>query len=171
MLNHIKDLLAHSEWADAVFFRAWGKCDREDKELRERVSHCSGTQELFVNTLTGTNELPWKQIFAGEVKPPWADRELRGFDELKEFTRGNHARLQAIAATSDPAGLERRVTVPWFPDPPCVVSVGEAFVQVAMHTQHHRGQNITRLRQCGGEPRNVDYIIWLWKGRPAAVWD
>jgi len=171
MLNHVRYLLSHCEWADAVFFHAWSKGDQEDKEVRERVAHSSGTQELFIKVFDGQDDLPWPRILSGEVKPPWAGRPLPSFDALKGWTRGNHERLRALSGACDEEGLEKRVTIPWFPDPPCVISVGEAFVQVAMHTQHHRGQNITRLRQIGIPPRNVDYIIWLWKGRPAAIWN
>jgi ElaB/YqjD/DUF883 family membrane-anchored ribosome-binding protein len=42
--------------------------------------------------------------------------------------------------------------------------------RVAMHTQHHRGQCMTRLKDFGGEPKNVDWIIWLWKQKPAGRW-
>ena len=51
-----------------------------------------------------------------------------------------------------------------------MIRVDEALVQVAMHTQHHRGQLMTRLKDFGGEPKNVDWIIWLWKGKPPARW-
>ena len=171
MLDQVKDLLGHCAWADAVFFRAWGKGDREDLELRERMSHSSGVQENFLDTLRGGNEPPWEEILKGQVKPPWVGRPLRSYEELKDWTRSNHARLRDLAGALDAPALERRVTIPWFADPPCVVSAAEALVQLAMHTQHHRGQNIARLRQIGGEPKNVDFIIWLWKERPAAVWD
>ena len=30
---------------------------------------------------------------------------------------------------------------------------------------------MTRLKDFGGEPKNVDWIIWLWKGKPAARWE
>ena len=46
-----------------------------------------------------------------------------------------------------------------------------ALTQVAMHTQHHRGQCMTRLKALGGKPQNVDYIIWAWKNRPEGRWD
>ena len=42
------------------------------------------------------------------------------------------------------------------------------FLQVVLHTQHHRGQVCARLRDAGGEPPTVDFIVWLWEGRPAA---
>jgi hypothetical protein len=70
-----------------------------------------------------------------------------------------------------PETLTQTVRVPWFPEPPCVITVAEALVQVALHTQHHRGQCMTRLKDFGGEPKNVDWIIWLWKQKPQARWD
>jgi len=60
--------------------------------------------------------------------------------------------------------------VPWFKDPPLSLTVAEALTQGAMHSQYHRGQNATRLRDLGGEPPTTDYIVWLWKGRPQADW-
>jgi uncharacterized damage-inducible protein DinB len=54
---------------------------------------------------------------------------------------------------------------------PEVTSVGETFLQVVLHSQHHRGQICTRLRECGVEPPLVDYIAWLWTARPGPSWD
>ena len=82
-----------------------------------------------------------------------------------------NSRLILRATPSHPGlALSRTVRIPWFPDPPCVLTVAEALVQVAMHTQHHRGQCMTRLKDFGGEPKNVDWIIWLWKLKPQGRW-
>ena len=70
-----------------------------------------------------------------------------------------------------PEKLSRTLQIPWFPDPPCVITVAEALVQVAMHSQHHRGQCMTKLKELGGEPKNVDWIIWLWKQKPRGRWE
>ena len=89
---------------------------------------------------------------------------------MKARAQTCHAGLRDFAAALDPAGLERTVRIPWFPEPPCVISVAQALVQLAMHSQHHRGQCMTRLKDFGGEPKNVAWIIWLWKQKPAARW-
>ena len=44
-------------------------------------------------------------------------------------------------------------------------------LQVVTHTTHHRGQVMTRLRELGGAPPVVDYVIWVWSGSPIAEWD
>jgi uncharacterized damage-inducible protein DinB len=160
MLTFLRDLLAHAEWANAVFFHAWGKSPaRDHEEMRRRVDHIIGVQQGFLSILRG--EPPGG--------PPGGPPS--SFDDLKKRAPACHSGLRDFAAGLDDAGLSRTVRIVWFPDPPCVITVAEALVQVAMHTQHHRGQCMTRLKDFGGEPKNVDWIIWLWKQKPAARWD
>jgi uncharacterized damage-inducible protein DinB len=160
MLDHVRQLLAHAEWANAVFFHVWSKSPaRDHEEMRRRVGHVVGVQEGFLKTLKG--EVPGG---LPEGPPP-------PFDQLKARAETGHRNLRAFAESLDERGLAGTVRIPWFPDPPCVITVAEALVQVAMHTQHHRGQLMTRLKDFGGEPKNVDWIIWLWKGRPNARWN
>jgi uncharacterized damage-inducible protein DinB len=159
MNEFLLDLMAHAEWANAVFFNAWNKSPARDKdELRTRVGHLVGVQSGFLS------------VFHGEQPkgPPGGPPPT--FDELKARAVSGHAGLREFAATLDSEAWSRTVHIPWFPDPPCVISIAEALVQVAMHTQHHRGQCLTRLRDFGGEPKSVDWIIWLWKQKPKAEW-
>jgi uncharacterized damage-inducible protein DinB len=160
MLALLRDMLAHAEWANAVFFHTWGKSPcRDHEEMRRRVDHIIGVQQGFLSILRGE----------GPVWPP--DGPPPAFDDLKTRALASHAALRDLAGNLDAEGLSRTVRIPWFPDPPCVITVGDALVQVAMHTQHHRGQCMTRLKDLGGEPKNVDWIIWLWKQKPQGRWN
>jgi uncharacterized damage-inducible protein DinB len=159
MLTFLRDLAAHAEWANAVFFHTWGKSGaRDHEELRQRVAHILGVQQGFLSVLRG------EQPGGPPGGPP------PSFDDLKTRGETGHAGLRNFMATLEPDALSRTVRIPWFPDPPCVITVAQALVQVAMHTQHHRGQCMTRLKDFGGEPKNVDWIIWLWKQKPQARW-
>ncbi|BDU69076.1 DNA damage-inducible protein DinB [Geothrix oryzae] len=159
MIGLLKDLLGHQAWADAMFFHAWGKSQvREDSELRTRVGHLVDVQEAFLKVLKG-------EVVSMEEHP------LPAFGDLQLRCRTNHEVFRALGRSLDDASLARIVRVPWFPDPPCLVSVTDALVQVCLHTQHHRGQNMTCLKALGAAPKNVDYIIWLWKQKPEARWD
>ena len=51
------------------------------------------------------------------------------------------------------------------------VTLGETVFDVVSHTAYHRGQVNTRLRELNGEPPLVDYVAWVWCGRPEAEWD
>jgi uncharacterized damage-inducible protein DinB len=160
MLAFLRDLLGHAEWANAVFFHAWGKSPaRDHEEMRRRVDHIIVVQQGFLLILRG------EALGAPPDGPP------SSFDDLKKRAESCHAALRDFAATLTEEALSRTVRIAWFPDPPCVITAAEVLVQVAMHTQHHRGQCMTRLKDFGGEPKNVDWIIWLWKQKPQGRWD
>lgn len=160
MINFLRDLLSHAEWANGVYFHAWGKSPvREHEELRRRVDHLVGVQEGFLAVFRG-------QPPGGPPSGPPAS-----FQELKDRAQSSHGGLRDFAGALDSAALERKVRIPWIPDPPCIITLADAIVQVAMHSQHHRGQLMTRLKDLGGEPRNVDWILWVWKQKPQPRWN
>jgi uncharacterized damage-inducible protein DinB len=151
--------MAHASWANAVFFHAWGKSSaRDHEELRRRAAHIIGVQQGFLAILKG--------------EPPGGppDGPPQSFLDLKAWAETCHAGLLDFVGSLKPQDLSGTVQIPWFPDPPCVITIAEALVQVAMHSQHHRGQCMTRLKDFGGEPKNVDWVIWLWKQKPQARW-
>jgi uncharacterized damage-inducible protein DinB len=159
MDSFLRDLMAHAEWANAVFFHAWEKSPaRDHEEMRARVGHIVGVQAAFMS------------LFNGEQPggPPGGPPPT--FAELKMRAEKSHADLRNFTSSLDSEVSSRTLHVPWFPDPPCVITLQQALVQVALHTQHHRGQCMTRLKDFGGEARNVDWIIWLWKQKPEARW-
>src|SRR5262245_3327830 len=115
MLPFLRDLVAHAEWANAVFFHAWGKSPaREPEEMRSRVGHILGVQQGFLSILRG--EQP---AMAPDGPPP-------PFGDLKARAEASHAGLRDFAADLQAESLSATVRVPWFPDPPCVVTVADA---------------------------------------------
>jgi len=160
MNEFLQDLMAHGEWANAVFFHAWGKSpSRDHEEMRARVGHMIGVQGAFLSMFKG--EDPGRP----PAGPPPA------FEELHTRAHTSHAGLNDFVAGADSETLSRTIVIPWFPDPPCVITLSQALVQVAMHSQHHRGQCMTRLKDFGGEAKNVDWIIWLWQQKPKPRWE
>lgn len=158
MISLLRDLLAHHAWADAVFIRAWEASGIDDGELRQRLAHGVQVQEAFLAVLKGD-------------APADPDAGAPDLPDLKKRCRDNHEIFAALARSLDEASLLETVRIPWFPEPPCIITVTDALTQVCMHSQHHRGQNITRLKSLGGKIRNVDYIVWLWKQKPEPRWD
>ncbi len=157
MLELLQDLGAHCEWADAVLFHTWGKGPaRDQEELRGRVQHILGVQQAFLAVLRGeTPTLP------GDDSPPT-------YAELTDWAMRVHGDMNAQVASLGEGDLVRQVQIPWIPD--CRITVQDALLQSRLHSQHHRGQCMTRLKEFGGEPKNVDWIIWVWKQKPAPRW-
>jgi uncharacterized damage-inducible protein DinB len=96
---------------------------------------------------------------------------------VEPLVRAYYRDLHATVATFDDATLRRPVVTPGlkryeeqtgrrFEAP----TLAETMLQVASHSTYHRGQVNARLREVGGEPPLVDYIAWIWFGRPAPEW-
>ncbi len=161
MLLHLRDLMAHQSWADAVFFHCWESSRQtlEDMDLRRRTAHIAMVQDGFRKLIT---EEPVS-------RPP--EEPVPGLAELKQQLRTSGAALSTLLGGMTTERLEQPLNIPWLQGKPSVITIREALVQVAMHSQHHRGQNMNRLKQLGGTPQNVDWILWLWHGKPEGHWD
>lgn len=157
-----RDLYAHMQWADAEVWRALGSI--EDDKIHGLLLHLHVVQRAFF--------LMWTD---GPLNP----------EEL--YAKKDAAMLQAFARETyrliddELPRLEARlgdiVQMPWLPvfeqqlgrklNAP---TMQETLIQVPSHATYHRGQVNLRLREAGGEPPNVDFITWIWFGRPSPNW-
>jgi uncharacterized damage-inducible protein DinB len=157
----LQDLYGHQAWADAELWRAIEASERarNDDAIRKRLHHIHMVQRAFMWAVGD------RAAAFGFSKPD----DFAALDDLKAFARESHDMIdRAVPAVAD--RLDNRITMPWFKDPPLTLTIGEALAQCAMHSQWHRGQNATRLRELGGTPPTVDLIVWYWKDRPRPRW-
>ncbi len=162
----LNDLLRHMEWADSRMWEAvlsHAEAANMD-EMRERLQHIHFVQRAFL------------KVWRGEPLNPKA----ASFDDhqsLLQWARTLYPEATSYVGALSAEDLERPVRMPWIEmfeqrmgqkaeDP----SLGETVFQVAMHSAHHRGQVSTRLRQLGGEPPLLDFIVWVWLGKPEPAW-
>lgn len=166
-LDALRELMHHMEWADACVWRALlvHPAAFRDTRLRDLLLHLHGVQRRFLAIWTGQTLAP--QVAADTWDPPSAQSAVRSY----------YTDLHAAIGSFDEAALERGVVMPGLEryeqrmgrrfDPP---TLAETMLQVATHSTYHRGQVNARLREVGGEPPLVDYIAWIWFGRPAPEW-
>jgi uncharacterized damage-inducible protein DinB len=155
----LRDLIDHQLWADA---QHWDAIEAyapaaADTALRARLHHLHLVQRAFAWIVTDRST-------AFEFSKP---EEFTSIADLRAFARGSHQRIVGCRDGLSDARLADAIDIPWFKDPPLTTTVGEALTQMAMHSQWHRGQNATRLRELGTEPPTVDLIVWYWRGRPS----
>lgn len=158
----LHDLLEHQFWADAESWNAIGAhaAARDDNVIRRRLHHIHLVQRAFA----------WRLRDRGERFAASRPEDFSTFDSLREYAKGSHRELQDLIDSLTEDRLVEVLDIPWFKEPPLSITVTEALTQVAMHSQNHRGQNATRLRELGGETPTTDLILWYWKGRPAPQW-
>ncbi len=160
------DLFHHMEWSDATVWTALlaSRAARDDEKLRGCLYHLHMVQQAFLRAWRGEpRETPYPQFQT--VEP------------LMEWGRSYYPKLFAHWDALDGDKLEEEMPVPWaamverrIGRKPGPTTVAETALQAALHSLYHRGQVNARLREVGGTPPLVDYIAWLWLGRPGAVW-
>jgi uncharacterized damage-inducible protein DinB len=163
-LDALREMLRHMEWADATVWRAVmaHPASAEDTRMRELLMHVHAVQRAFLEMGMDRELTP----------PPAAAPELA---TIHERSRAYYVELAAWLDTLRERDLARVIEMPWlsqyeqqtgqsFARP----TLGEALMQVTSHSTYHRGQVNARLREIGGEPPLVDYVAWIWFGKPPA---
>jgi uncharacterized damage-inducible protein DinB len=161
-------LFRHMEWADAEMWRAVLAHEpaASDPRLRELLTHLHLVQRLFL--------VVWqKQTLDSSRRQPQFATAL----DLRNWAQTYYADAHRFLDGLDEPALNDDVSMPWvksfeaqlgrtFSTP----TLGETIFQVTSHSTYHRGQVNARLREVGGSPPLVDYIAWIWFGRPAPNW-
>jgi len=160
VIDHLKELFRHAEWADAENYRALLGCKAavEDAGNRARLHHVHLVQHLFL------------QLWKGQQLEKTEAADYATLTAMRVYGRMVHELTGIFLAELTAERLESPVHVPWFKDPDFKPTLRQTMHQVIEHGAYHRGQAASRLRDLGGEPVTTDYIVWLWKGRPAPRW-
>ena len=161
-----RDLYLHMEWADALVWSSILASDtaRGNPAMLEKLGHIHRTQQYFLKFWRG------EDLTYLEMK--------LSLEEELALARSWHREARTWIETLDDDALTREISAPWadrFAQRAGVerahpTRLGETMYQVVAHTTYHRGQASTLLRQDGVTPPNLDYIVWLWIGRPNPRW-
>ena len=159
-------LYGHMEWADALVWRAVLALDAasRDEKLRRYFHHLHLVQHAYLRA--------WRGEPINQPYPTFDDAQsvmLWG----RSYYRELFAHLEMVTDEQFTSTMD----LPWteivekeLGRMPESLTVGETMLQVPLHSLYHRGQVNARLREVGGEPPRVDYITWMWLGRPAPEW-
>ncbi len=164
--NTINDLFRHMEWADAEVWSSILASSKAvtDNKLQEYLYHLHVVQRTFF--------LLWRGESLEGLGPKFDDAQ-----SLMNWGRSYYGEANEYLSGLNEGDLNQPIVLPWssmiekrLGRAPESTTKGETALQVAMHSTYHRGQVNARLRELGGEPPLVDYIVWLWHGRPAPKW-
>ena len=165
LVRQVRDLARHMTWADATVCQAITATPRaaSDARISDTLHHIHLVQHIFLQAWTGA-------AFAVRQR-----EEFSGLEEIMSWGAEGHRGVLAFVEGATASDLEKEFRMPWAAhfeqdskQPAGVHTLGESMLQVFLHTQHHRGQVCARLREVGGVPPTVDFIVWLWSGRPAS---
>ncbi len=161
-----RDLIRHMEWADACTWSAvLGVPElQEDPRVRERFYHFHTTQWAYLQI--------WRREPV-QIPQPSSFADLKA---MGRWARAFYRELPSFLNGIDDAMLGHPIDFPWAAQleerlgKVTPATLAESLLQLCLHTAHHRGQVVTKIREAGGEPPLIDYVAWVWTGRPAPEW-
>lgn len=165
--NSLNELFEHMMWADIVVWKAvltFPKAEKDPK-LHELFHHIHLTHHAFGG------------LWIGEKFEYRKPENFKNLTEILEWGREGYDKFMTYLASNPDLDLTKDVTVPWakmfeqkLGKTIGPTTLGETMLQLTLHTTYHRGQINARLRSLGAEPPMVDFIAWLWMGRPKEEW-
>lgn len=161
------DFMAHMEWADALTWRSIHNAPaaNADERLRYLLHHIHIVKVVYM------------QAWRGD---PFVVTELTSYPDVRsvfDWSMPYYATARAFARDVDESRFDTPLEFPWADlinqqfGTVLPATFAESAWQVLSHTSYHRGQVATRVREIGGEPPTVDYLAWVWQGRPVADWN
>jgi len=166
-LSLLKELFRHMTWADAkIWDTVLSISDaHKDEKLKIILYHLHVVQYAFYHIWL---DLPL------EFPEPSEFKKLQG---LASWASKYPELLRSFLTELTEKDLRRMITIPWsnrleklIGKKPSETNLAETMLQVTAHSSHHRGQVNNRIRSLNGEPPLVDFIAWVWIGKPSAVW-
>ncbi len=149
----LQDLARHQAWADAAHWKALHENSTllEDLEIRKRLNH----MVMALRRLTA--------LARGETSDPSEMRDIEPADQLEAALGMANTQLIEALNTVD---LQETIGLPRGPQGQWEAPAGVLLLQAITHSQHHRGQNASRMRQLGVTPPMTDFLLWYGLGRP-----
>lgn len=162
----LQSLYNHMEWADARLWTALLSTPEAHtiERVRELIHHLHLVQRLYL--------LIWR----GEPLEESDAADFAGLEEICFWARTFYEPARLLIASADDAELSRQVEFPWAAQltnrfgTVHPASLEESMLQIVVHTAHHRAQLCTRIRELGGRPPLIDFIAWIWLGKPQPSW-
>ena len=147
------EMARHQAWADAAHWKILRENATllEDEEIRTRLNHMSMALKML------------SSLARGETPDVAGMKEVDSIDDLEVSMGKTHRDLVATLQSTD---LDKMIALPRGPKGPFEAPAGVLLLQAITHSQHHRGQNASRMRQLGATPPMTDFVIWYALGRP-----
>jgi len=138
---------------------------QDHERMKKLLHHLHITQRAFYQIWSGLPmELPRR-------------KEFNNVNELAELAFKNVELLQSFISGLKEKDLEKIIKIPWSEHSEKHLGIKaadtnlvETMFQVLEHSTYHRGQVNSLIRSLDADPPLVDYIVWIWKGKPPANW-
>ena len=165
--ENTNSLLQHMKWADV---EVWKKVlsfpeAENDERIKKLLYHLHQVQYAFYFLWNGPPL---------EIQKP---EEFKNLQSIAIWGNQYQKKLDVFLTSVKAEKKEKIIEIPWskymergIGKKVVPATLEETLLQVTSHSTYHRGQINTRFRELGGEPPLVDFIVWVWLGKPNTDW-
>ena len=153
MLQHIRRLYDHLEWADHRILSAL-RSGQESPQCGKLLAHIVAAEAIWLARLRGDSA----------PLPVWPSLSILECGSLLDQNRSGFS--QYLASLTD-AALRQSVAYRNSAGTELCTPVVDILLHVALHGSYHRGQLAAELRRSGVQPPGMDYIEFV-RSAPAA---
>ncbi len=160
MIDFIRELYLHQEWADALHWRAVRAFPPalEDEGLRQGLFHIHAVQQVWLARWQGAN-LGFPKI-----------EDYPAIQDLYPFAKNCHAALKAYLSLRTESDLQIPVVYRNIHGESFAQPLVELLLHLPYHSQYHRGQSARAMVALGSHMPATDLVAWQRNGRPEAEW-
>ena len=154
----VEELVRHKWQANAAYIAAVYRHEaaRQDVELRKLLHHILVANRFWLFLTLGREfDRPKEGQVPDALEPLIASYKETEALEMEWLPR------------CDEVELKRELVTPILQGK--IFTVGQALMQIILHSHGHRAQAALRLRAIGATPPQTDFILWTMD-RPASVW-
>ncbi|WP_308637147.1 DinB family protein [Paenibacillus silvisoli] len=148
-MKTIKRMLEHQMWADRELLAGVRASGADNREALKLLRHVAIAEQVWVTRLSGES--------SGKLQLWTDDAELASLEELYA---DNEARYAAYLDSLTEERLDEVLTYANQSGTVFHTPIRDILTHVALHGQYHRGQINRVLREAGGEPKALDYILY-----------
>jgi uncharacterized damage-inducible protein DinB len=158
-MRTLQDLVQHKWYANARLLAAVQQAPAaaQDQQVRDLLHHILLANRFWLKVSRG---VPFSLEKESQVP--------ESLDALVAQYKETYTEEAAWVKQLTDAELERQLQASYFKGR--TFSVEEGLVQICLHSHGHRAQVAIRLRELGGTPPSLDYVIWLKDDRPPVIW-
>ncbi|REE83917.1 DinB family protein [Paenibacillus taihuensis] len=148
-MQTIKRMIEHQIWADKRMMAGLRANGGKPADAVKLMRHLATAEQVWVTRLNGQSSAHLQL---------WQDDA--DLDSLEELLASNEASYRAYADGLTEEKLDEMVSYANQSGVMFSTSVRDILSQVVLHGQYHRGQINRALKEAGGTPQALDYILY-----------
>lgn len=148
MLELLRRMFDYDRWANRQVLRVIQSMDAPEVRVSSLFAHLCGSKRMWLGRINANDD-------AGATT--WPELSLEDSAKLLDLLDELWSNLLTSLEDAD---LAREVSYSLPDGKPGMQTLGDIITHSMLHSQYHRGQLASRIREAGGAPASTDFVVW-----------